>query len=44
LNWSELKACVRRKFVRPSYEQNKKIREEIKDLVKQGRKIIDGKK
>jgi len=44
MNWHELKECIRRKFGLPSYEKNKKIREEMNELVKIGRKIIDGEK
>ena len=44
LNWKELKVCMRRKIVFLSYERNKKIREEIKELVKIGKQFIEGKK
>jgi len=30
LNWSELTTCMRRKFVLPFYEKNKKNREKMK--------------
>jgi len=33
LNWDELKMCMRRKFVLPSYVRKKKLREEMKELV-----------
>jgi len=39
LNWNELKTCMRRKFVMPSY-----LRKERKKLVKIGRKFVDGEK
>jgi len=42
LNWNELKACMRTKFVMPTYEKNKKFKEEIKELVQNGRKFVDG--
>ena len=32
---------MRKKFVPPSYERNKNIREQLKELVKIGRKFID---
>ena len=40
LNWDELKMCMRRKFVPPSYVKNKKLREEMKELVEKGRNFI----
>jgi len=44
LNWNELKVCMRRKFVLPSYEKKKKLREEIEELVRKERKFINEKK
>jgi len=41
--WSDLKECVRRKFVPPSYDRKRNIREEMKELVRIGRKFVDGK-
>ncbi|MGN6822131.1 MAG: hypothetical protein ACTHJ7_05085, partial [Candidatus Nitrosocosmicus sp.] len=40
LNWDELKMCMRRKFVPPSYVKKKKLREEMKELVEKGRNFI----
>jgi len=44
LNLNELKACIRRNFVPLSYDKNKKLKEEIKDLVEKQRKSVDGEK
>jgi len=35
---------MRKKIILPFYEKNKKIREEMKELVKQGRKLLQGEK
>jgi len=40
LNWDELKMCMRRNFVPPSYVRKKKLREEMKELVEKGRNFI----
>ena len=40
LNWVELKVCKRRNFVLPSYQKNKNLIKEMKELVEKGRKII----
>jgi len=40
--WSDLNACLRRKFVSPSYDRKRKLREEMKELVRIGRKFVDG--
>jgi len=37
----ELEACMRRKFVMPSYKKNNKLQEEEKELVRKGRKFVD---
>ena len=42
--WSDLKASMRRKFFSPSYDRKRKLREEMKELVKIGRKFVDGEK
>ena len=42
--WSDLKVCMRRKFVPPSYDRKRKHREEMKQLVKIGRKFVEGEK
>jgi len=42
--WSDLKACMRRKFVPPSYDRKRKLREEMKELVRIGRKFVDKEK
>jgi len=39
--WSDLKACMRRKFVSPSYDRKRKLGEEMKELVRIGRKIVN---
>ena len=41
---SDLKACMRRKFVLPLYEKKNKLRKEMKELVKIGKKFVDGEK
>ena len=43
-NWDELKMCVRRNFVLISSVKEKKLREEIKELVEKGRTFIYGEK
>jgi len=35
---------MRKKIILPFYEKNKKIREEMKELVKKGRKLLQGEK
>jgi len=44
VNCDELKMCMRRKFVLPSYVKKKKLREEMKELVEKGRNFINGEK
>ena len=42
--WSDLKACMRRKFVQPSHDKKRKLIEEMRELVKIRRKFVDGEK
>jgi len=41
---SDLKACMRRKFVPPSYDRKRKLIEEMKELVRIGKKFVEGEK
>jgi len=38
--WSDLKACMRRNFFPPSYDRKRKLREEMKNLVRMRRKFV----
>jgi len=42
--WSDLKACMRRKFVPHSHDRKRKLGEKMEELVKIGRKFVDGEK
>ena len=42
LNWDELKMCMKRKCVSPSYVKKNKLREEMKEFEEKGRNFING--